>query len=201
MVRGDRTSVASEAGRRPSARLGTHLPAGTEEPEPGSLSWRHRAGRDRGGGAEGARLWGQGGAGSQCPGMHTCPPPPSAGSYELWEQGAALERPLTAPSPGEGCHGGESPRGSPPVRYQEPTPAAWTLTHFPTFIGAQFTTAKIRSPSRCPSADGWVRKLCIHTVLDYAAFNKDGIPYHDKTGAYRNQPDPKRQASRVPRPV
>ena len=44
----------------------------------------------------------------------------------------------------------------------------------PLFIAALFTTAKTGKHPRCPSTDGWIKKLCyIHTIEYYSAIKKN----------------------------
>ena len=42
----------------------------------------------------------------------------------------------------------------------------------PMFITALFTTARTWKQPRCPSADEWIRKLCIYTMEYYLAIKK-----------------------------
>ena len=44
----------------------------------------------------------------------------------------------------------------------------------PLFIAALWTTAKTGKHPRCPSTDGWIKKLCyIHTIEYYSAIKKN----------------------------
>ena len=43
----------------------------------------------------------------------------------------------------------------------------------PMFIAALFIIARTWKQPRCPSADKWIRKLCIHTMEYYSAIKKN----------------------------
>ena len=49
-------------------------------------------------------------------------------------------------------------------------------THTPTFIAALFTRAKTWKQPKCPSTEGWIKKMWyIYTVEYYSAIKKDEI--------------------------